>query len=794
VTELRGHGRTRLNSGWLFGGSVLFPGPEDTLDPAVVAEYSRADLDDTAWEPVTLPHTVVPLSWRLWNAADWEKVWAYRRPLRLEADAQTRTFLDFDGVVTSVIVSVNDVVVGEHRGGYLPFSFEITDQLRPDGHNTVAVILDSRFNLNVPPNAPDSVPSSSIDFYQPGGIVRDVWLRTVPTSFVRSVATTHHDVLDPARRRSTFVVTMDSSRPALDASVEITLVARDRTAVAFVSVQLGDLPLGERDIEIELEDLQDVQLWDVDRPTLYDATTTLHAEGIEHSLILRTGFREATFRPDGFFLNGRRRYLLGVNRHDYFPFAGFAMPDRVHSRDAQILRDELNCVMVRCSHYPHHPAFLDACDELGLLVWEESPGWHFIGDSDWQDAAVAQITDMIDRDRHRPSIVLWGARLNETPDRPLLYARTEALVKALDPTRATTGATHGDYSRRSVFQHDVFAYDDYNTRLDERGERRPDLLEPIDGRPYLVSESVAARSSPTTHYRRNEVAEVQQHQALDYANAHNDAQADPRYAGLLAWIGFDYQSPRGNGRRGLRHTGLTDTFRVPKAGAALYRSQVSPSVRVVVEPAFTWDPPLRSRAHGYADRPEASEWGPGAEAMICSNCDRVAVYLDGEIVADATPDRDRFPHLAYPPSFVDLTRLGAGELRIDGIVDGVVAMTRRFSGDRNMDSLVVTSDDDELLADGVDATRVIVALADHYGNARSRTDESVMVEVSGPGTLIGESELDLDELGGTAGFWIRSRPDESGLIHVRVHSPTLGSMTVTIRSVVPTPGESRSTR
>lgn len=232
MTEFRDHGRTKLNSGWLFGGSVPLPGPEDQLDPAVVAAYSRADLDDSAWEPVTLPHTVVPLSWRLWKAAGWEKVWAYRRPLTVDRKPGERTFLDFDGVVTSVVVTVNDVVVGEHRGGYLPFSFEITDALRLGPHNSVAVILDSRFNLNLPPNAPDSVPSSSIDFHQPGGMIRDVWLRTVPTSFVASVDTTHHDVLDPARRRSTFMVTVDSSRPVRNATLEVSLAARNDSIVA----------------------------------------------------------------------------------------------------------------------------------------------------------------------------------------------------------------------------------------------------------------------------------------------------------------------------------------------------------------------------------------------------------------------------------------------------------------------------------------------------------------------------------------------------------------------------------
>src|SRR5207248_10639755 len=125
-----------------------------------------------------------------------------------------------------------------------------------------------------------------------------------------------------------------------------------------------------------------------------------------HALSRRIGFREASFRPDGFFLNGKRLQLFGLSRHQLYPYAGMAMGARAQRKDAEILKNEFNCNMVRCSHYPQSPAFLDACDELGLMFWEEAPGWHNVSSmAAWQDAVVRDVRDMVIRDRSRPSVI-----------------------------------------------------------------------------------------------------------------------------------------------------------------------------------------------------------------------------------------------------------------------------------------------------------------------------------------------------------------------------------------------------
>jgi beta-galactosidase len=785
--------RVRLDGGWRFGGSISRPGTEDRLLPRVVAEWSRVGLDDSNWEEVTVPHTVVPLSWELWDSSTWEKVWVYRRTLTLERRPDERVFIEFGAAMTAATVSLNGTVVGTHVGGYLPFEWEITQEA-VEGDNQLTVILDSRFNINVPPNITTAAPSSSVDYAQPGGLHRDVWLRFEPKAFVADIALSNENVMDSSSRKTTAVVSIDSTSGQAGTRVTVSL-ADAHGSVMSTATQTVDVVDGTTEVSLELENLEAVVLWDVDSPTLYTVTATLEVDGeTVHTAQRRTGYREARFELDGFYLNGRRRYLLGVNRHGYFPFAAFAMPERVQRRDVEIIRNELNCLMVRCAHYPHTESFLDACDELGLLVWEESPGWQHVGDTVWQERAVAEIEQMIRRDRHRPSIVIWGARLNETGDRPELYARTEALVKKLDPTRATSGTMHGPYARDSVFQHDVFSYDDYETRLDDRGRRRPDLQPPVEDRPYLIAETVSARSSPTTFYRRWEHPRIQEHQALDYANMHNDAMGDERYVGALAWSAFDYHTVANNHYRHVKFSGLGDVFRVLKPGAAIYRAQVDPALRAVIEPAFSWETAygLERRDDG---RPDLAPWDPGEEAMICSNCDRLEVYLDDARVAVAYPDREQFPHLPYAPTFVDLAvGTAVPELRIDGFVGEEMVLSRRFSADRNMDSLLLRADDDAIVADGVDSTRVTIAIVDRFGNPRTSHGNQVQLSVTGPGTLVGDQTIDLGQSGAVAAVWVRSVANETGAIAVRGNIPGKMLDTALLASVAPEPDSPRSRR
>ena len=739
-----------FGDGWLFG-----PAADGSDLPG---------FDDSGFAPVTLPHTVAPLSWQNWQPAAWERVWAYRKHFDAPSELSgQRLFLDFGAAMTLATVTLNGTGVGDHLGGYLPFSFEITGAVKPTG-NVLAVRLDSGFNLDVPPDRPAPAVSTSVDFWQPGGLYRDVRLRAVPEAFLADVFAKPDNVLDAAARRVVVQATVDAAA-ACDTEVLIEVRDGDRVladARAPVSV---DGP-GQATATVTLSGLGDIVLWDTDRPKLYDVVATLLADGPRrHEYRVRIGFREAAFTLDGFYLNGRRVKLLGVNRHQFFPFAGGAMPARVQARDAEIVRRELNCTMVRCSHYPQSEAFFDACDELGLLVFEEAPGWGYLGDQAWLALAYRDVGQMIVRDRNHPSIVLWGARLNETPNNVPFYTSTNELAHSLDDSRPTAGAMAG-MRLTTDYEQDVFTENDYSS-LTVAGVKQPSLEPPVDGvgRPYLVTEAVGTLSGPARYYRRTDPQTVQQGQATAHARVHAIAAADDRYCGLVAWSGFDYPSGSGNQYRGVKYTGVVDLFRVLKPGAAIYRAQVDPRVTPVIEPAFYWD------------------FGPTSpvtslpSAMICANLERLEVYVGGSHLASVTPDSEDFGSLEYPPSFVDFRGVDGSsrpDLRIDGYLGSDLVVSRELSSDTSFDRLDLVFDHDEIAADGADATRLVFRAVDRYGAPRPYVTGQLALSLEGPGMLVGDNPLDFAAAGGVGAVWIRSQRGSAGTVTVSASHPTLG--------------------
>jgi beta-galactosidase len=734
-----------------------------------VAGCTAADFDDSELAAITVPHCVAPLSWQDWDPATWEALWVYRR--RFDAPAELRSgraFLRFDGVLTTATVYLNGQRIGFSDGGYLPLTCEVTGRL-VSRTNVLAVVVDGRWHQDVPPDLPRFPEPDAIDFYQPAGIYRPVSLLAAPKTFVSDVFAEPVDVLTGDRALNVHCTT-DSLAPVTDPVRLTATVSQRGTLLASTTADLPGLPLGSATTTLRLTGLAAVRLWDVTDPALCDVVVTLGIGGTQvHQVPVRTGFREATFTEDGFFLNGRRLKLFGVNRHQWYPFVGGAMPDRVQRRDAQLLKEQLNCTMVRCSVYPHSTAFLDACDELGLLAWEEIPGWDFLGDARWRDRALDNVSDMVVRDRNHPSVIVWGTRVNEALGHVDLYDRADLLAQQLDPSRPCTGATSGARGyREALFRladggTSVFSYNDY-TKL-HRGHTQARLRPPRDGTPYLVSEAVGTLIGPT-HFQRTDPVSVQSEQGLLHAWVHERAAADDRYSGLLAWCGFDYPSGWLHSVDGVKYPGVSDIFRIPKLGAAFYQSQVDLSTRVVIEPGFYWD-----------FGPDSPPSGPGRAAIIWSNCDVLRLYLDGRRVQTVWPQRKLFPHLAYPPFVADLT-VDPGhqpELRIDGFVGSNLVLRRWFSPDPSFDTLSCVADDQHLEADGQDATRVVLRVLDRYGAPRPFVAGSLAFTVSGPAVLVGDNPLDFAAAGGACAVWLRSVRGQTGQVSLTAAHPTLGT-------------------
>jgi beta-galactosidase len=688
--------------------------------------------DERGFSEVTLPHSNVELPWHNFDDRDYQFISWYRKHFKIPRAWQgQRLRLRFEGVMLAAEVWLNDELLGEHKGGFTPFEFDITDAVEDSGDNVLAVRVDSTERPDIPPFG------ARVDYLTFGGIYRDVTLRVLPPVHIRNVFT--RPTLD--RLDATVAV---ANRGGTLAETAVTLRLGNRS----VQRPLRVLPGETAEVNLSLEDL-DVKPWSVDDPNLYTARIVLDEDD---ETTVRVGFREASFAQDGlFYLNGDPLSLRGLNRHQNFPYVGPAMPARLQRRDADILKNELGCNIVRTSHYPQSPHFLDRCDEIGLLVFEELPGWGHIGDDEWKEVSKRELRDMILRDRNHPSIVLWGVRINESPDEHDFYAQTNAIAHELDPTRQTGGVRN---IRESELLEDVFTYNDFSNGV----------LEPV-AMPYLVTEFLG-HMFPTKPWDPEE--RLLEH-ALRHARIQDAQRGMENVAGAIGWCAFDYNThaEHGSGDRVCYH-GVMDIFRFPKLAAGFYKSQQDPSVRPVVEPATLWKWGERN--------------GGGVEPLIVfTNCDAVEVRVDGEKRGVFKPDRGTYPHLPHPPVRCESVSLQEnwGDLEVVGLLGGKAVVRRCIAGDGIPQKLHLVADDLEIDSDGSDCTRIAFGAVDRYGNFLPFATGVVELEVTGPARLIGENPFPL--VAGRGALYLRST-GRKGRITVTARMPRLEEESITIQA------------
>ena len=758
-------------TGTLIAGAALAPYalPESGAQPDVAAatgrlvlpmnrkwRYSRSfvegghakDFDDSKLERVVIPHTNVRLPWHGFDEKTYEFVSLYRRRFKLPAEARgKRVFVDFEGVMTASTVWINGVRLGEYKGGYTPFSFDLTSQVDFDGENVLAVDVDSSERPDIPPFGYE------IDYLTFGGIYREVSLRVVPATFIENIFVRPKNALaaSPGLDVDCFVQHLEASQEAL--TIEIELLDGEHVVAKASQPLPPSGPTTESVTHtVHFDGLSGIRLWSTEERNLYSARVRLRrGTQLLDEDSRRFGFREAQFTDHGFELNGKVIKLRGLDRHQTFPFVGQAMPGRPQRRDAQILRNQLKCNIVRTSHYPQSRHFLDACDEVGLLVLEEIPGWQHIGDEAWKQISVDNVRRMIRRDWNHPSVILWGVRINESKDNHDFYSRTNALAHQLDPTRQTGGIR---YFQESEFLEDVFTMNDFGFPLKPPNHPR-----------YLNTEFVG-HTYPTKTI--DQVERLTEH-TLRHARIHDQLASDPQYAGGIGWCAFDYNTHGnfGSGDRICYH-GVTDMFREPKPAAGFYKSQCDPAEEVVLEPAFHW-------ARGDASI-------GFSKAVVCSNCDHLKFYIDDQLVAEVDPDRKQFAHLRYAPFVLEMGELFHkwGDLRLDGYIQGKQVISKRFSG-RGVDAkLLLLPDDAELIADGADATRVVLRVTDEFGAVQPFANDAIKFEVEGPAEIIGDNPFSL--IGGTGAVWIRAQ-EKSGKVILKAVHPQLGAQQAEIQIV-----------
>ena len=717
-----------LNTRWLFSEKNLTNG-------------ANPRFDDSRFARVTIPHTNKMLPWHGFDDKDYQFVSLYRRHFQLPAGSRgRRVFVDFGGVMTAATVHVNGHRLGEYRGGYTPFSFELTEHLNWQGDNVLAIEVDSTERKDIPPFG------GEIDYLTFGGIYREVQLRVVPQTFLENVFAKPVDVLGSGRRLQVrcFLDNNDRSETRRRLQAELLDGAR------VVDMQTADAAPGSNEVELSLTNLQSVQLWGVNHPKLYNVRVTLFEnDRAIDQYETRTGFREARFTPDGFFLNGKHLKLRGLNRHQTYPFVGQAMPARGQRRDAWILRKDLNCNIVRTSHYPQSPHFLDACDEYGLLVLEEIPGWQHIGDQDWKNLSVSYVDKMVRRDWNHPSIVIWGVRVNESPDDHDFYTRSNEVARNLDDSRPTGGIRH---RYESEFLEDVFTMNDFQLPLRPPNHER-----------YLNTEFIG-HMYPTK--RNDNIERVTEH-AMRHARVHNQLASNKQYAGGIGWCAFDYNTHSNFcSTDRICYHGVADIFRIPKPAGGFYKSQCEPDEEIVLEPAFDWSRGDRNETFNIA--------------MVSSNCDHLKIYIGSNLVADIDPDRENFPHLRFPPFVTNLRegiRKGWGDLTLEGYIGGKLVITKKLSGRGADREFHMEPDDRELNGNGIDATRVVLKVTDEYGAVRPLANAAISLSLSGPGEIIGENPFAL--FGGVGAIWVKSR-EGAGVIRLTGRHPFLREKTIEI--------------
>ncbi len=735
--------RIFINRGWLFHPSIT---PGDT----------GPDFDDRAFTSVVLPHTNKLFPWHSFDDADYEFISTYRRHFRLSASARDkRVFVDFEGAMTASTVWINGHLLGEYKGGYTPFSFELTPHLRWDGPNILAVHLDSTERKDIPPFGYE------VDYMTFGGIYREVSLSIVSELFLENIFAR---AIEPLSSAPALEVECFFEHAVSDDAITLEAELRDGDKVLAketAPLSLHTVESGMPSQTLRFDRLTGIELWDLHTPKLYEVHARLLRKGeVFDQDMRRIGFREARFTPQGFSLNGRIVKLRGLDRHQTFPFVGQTMPARVQRRDAYILRHELKCNIVRTSHYPQSRHFLDACDELGLLVLEEITGWQHIGDQAWQDIAVDNVSRMIRRDWNHPSIILWGVRINESKDDHDFYTRTNAAAHALDKTRQTGGIRS---NLNSELLEDVYTNNDFGFPL------HPPVA------PLYLNTEFVGHTFPT---RSTDNSARQREHTLRHARIHDQIASDARFSGGIGWCAFDYNTHFnfGSGDRICYH-GVSDIFRLPKPAAGFYRSQCDPEEEIVLEPAFHW-----------ARNDEDTGF---TVALICSNCDHVKLFLNSgkgfQQIAEADPDRKQFPHLRYAPFSVSLDKNSIrnwGDLRIDGFLRGRQVISKTFSGhgvDRRFELL---ADDRELIADGADTTRIVFRVTDEYGRIRPIANDPIQFELTGPAQLIGDNPFAL--VGGVGAVWVRAQ-QRPGTVTLKAKHPRLGSQQITLNLISAAP-------
>lgn len=708
--------------------------------------------DDRSWQVVSLPNGIEYLPTESSGCINYQgEVWYRKHFTPAETLKGKKLFLHFEAIMGKSKIYVNGRLLAEHYGGYLPVSVDMTQVVKWGEDNVIAVWADNRDDATYAPGKPQDV----LDYTYFGGIYRDCWLIAHNQVFITDpnyenqkagggllvafdrVSDTSADILLQTHVRN------DGVR-SFSGRVVYTLVDSVGREVATTQSKLS-VGRGTAVTSRGKMKVKQPQLWTPAAPYLYKLKVLIHdADGrVVDGYYRRVGIRSIEFKgKDGFWLNGKPygKPLIGANRHQDYAVVGNAVANSIHWRDAKKLKD-LGLEVIRNAHCPQDPAFMDACDELGLFVIVNTPGWQF-----WNEAPIfaervySDIRQMVRRDRNHPCVWLWEPILNETWYPADFAGRAKEIVEEEFPYGSSYSGC--DTRARGAQYFPV----QFNHPM-EVSKRRPDIT-------YFTREwgdnvdDWNSHNSPS-RVARNWGEQPMLVQAAHYASPYYDYtcydglyKESPWHVGGCLWHSFDHQ-------RGYHpdpfYGGLADVFRQPKYAYYMFMAQRSPEA---VHPLAD-SGPMVYIAHEMT--PFSSR-----DVTVYSNCEEVRLTVNkGGKVYTYRKDKDRVgmpsPIITFTDAFdfMEDKKL-SGKKRTDevfllaeGLMDGKVVAAHKVCPARRPAQIRLRVDHEgmKLRADGSDFVTVVAEVTDKNGNVKHLNNYFIQFSVEGEGRILGDARI-----------------------------------------------------
>lgn len=696
-------------------------------------------INNVNWKPINIPHTtnIEPLIVNdQWQGISW-----YKKNVTINVgDLGKKHFIYFEGVMQKAMVWCNGKLITEHKGGYLPFTADISDQLIK-GENTIIVKVDNNDNTSIPPGKK----LEDLDFNTYGGIYRNVFhIKTNSLFITNSVNANksngggvliHFDKIQNSLASGFVKVHIkNSSNQDRSCNLKVTIKKNDREVANFGSKEYLIKADSEEEVLQSIK-VEEPELWSPEFPNLYEIEIQILEDGaITDFQKLKMGIRSITLNKEGFFLNGKKRFINGTNRHQEYPYIGYAISDEANYRDAFKIK-KAGFDFVRLSHYPHSESFMNACDELGLMVMNCIPGWQYYEEEEFVKNSFQDIKDMVRRDRNHPSVIFWENSLNESAMTDAFMIEANNIVKEELPYDDTYTAGWIDHPSYNLYiparQHGKFP--DYWNTYNKRG-RKVLIAEYGDWEYYAQNAGFNQKAfddlkedERSSRQLRGSGEKRLLQQALNFQEAFNSNKLGKNTIGHANWLMFDYN--RGYAKD-IESSGISDIFRLPKYSYYFYKSQSDP------------------KDNGYTIF-IANDWleSSNTTVKVFSNVEKVALYVNDKLIEKKKAQRipGYSDALQFPPFIFEVDTYDSGKLVAIGYDKNDKEVIKDVIHTSEIPKKIILELDTsgkEISKNGEDILFVYAKIVDENNNVNTTANNPISFRIiSGNAELIGENPL-----------------------------------------------------